>query len=295
MNVYKLNMNRFPNKLIIATCILFASIAHAKPQLVDAVVARVGSAIILKSDVDIFRKTAAAMSASDARDALIEMALVEQLSKKSGILVSQADIDRALGSMAEQRNISRSQLPTDKNYLDQLSKSILRMKLIQAKVMPGIVVTDAQVREAYQSEYAGHKNNSALKVEQLFIANEDYPDARKIAQDISKKGVSWPVGAIELAKKSEIAELGTFHAGELEPNYEKIVFSTPEGKISQPLEADDGFHLFFVKEKIDVLAPPLEKVKKALHNKILDGRVESAYKHYIAEARRSSDVEIIEK
>lgn len=285
-------MNRFLLQLIIFS---LSTITFCASTVVDATVARVGSHIILQSDVQAAEVSGGFSNTAAALDALIEMALVEKLAENDGISVSDSDVQRALDTMAQQRGIKKSQIPSDEKYLDQVKKSLLRVKLIQAKVVPGITVTDAQIRDAYQAQYGVSEKNQQLRVEQVFIGVDDYPNPKELADKIASIATKWPEDLAEMAPKSEIAELGTFKKGDLTPAYEKVIFSTPVGKISRPLPADDGYHLFFIKEKIKVAPTPLEKVKKDLHNKILDDRVESAYKRYIENAKHTSSVEKIKK
>lgn len=141
----------------------FVSQAALADTVTDRIVAKVNRDIITLSELQTRLKTLspaqkAALSASGSVEhQLLEMMvneeLISQAAAKMGIMVSEAEIDEAVGSIMTENKINQTQLrqslaasgTTEEAFRNQLRMEILRNKIVGYNIMSKVVITDQEV------------------------------------------------------------------------------------------------------------------------------------------------------
>ena len=94
----------------------------------------------------------------------------------------------------------------------------------------------------------------------------DKGEAEKVHQEAAKPGADFAALArkysLDSRTKSQGGLLGEMHRGELEPELAETLFHLKPGQVSEPIESEDGIHLFrvvSVKTGLDELRPQIEE------------------------------------
>jgi peptidyl-prolyl cis-trans isomerase C len=150
----------------------------------------------------------------------------------------------------------------------ELSEGLAIQKLIETKVTASIKVDPAKVKAQYDA-IVSNVTAAAAK------AKEAKPKIDSLAAQLKAlKGEELNKKFAELAKansdcpsKEKGGDLGEFTRGQMVPEFDKVAFELPVGKLSEPVKTQFGWHLVLVTAKIpaveakgDTPASP-EKVK----------------------------------
>jgi peptidyl-prolyl cis-trans isomerase D len=145
-----------------------------------------------------------------------------------------------------------------------------------------VKVTDAEVQQYYdmnQSEFSTPEQVQARHII-IQLPNNPTPEQEqtaraKISQALSRiragedfAKVAQEVSQDASAKKG--GELGFFGHGEMDPNFEKVAFSTPIGKVSEIFPTQFGYHILQVEAKREAHLQPLAEVKSTVIKKVTE-------------------------
>jgi peptidyl-prolyl cis-trans isomerase D len=156
------------------------------------------------------------------------------------------------------------------------------LSISPADMTKSIKVTDAEIQQYYemnQSEFATpeqvqarhiivqlpnnpspeQEQTARAKISQALSRIRAGEDFAKVAQEVSQDGA---------AKKG--GELGFFGHGDMDPNFEKVAFSTPIGKVSDIFPTQFGYHILQVEAKREARLQPLPEVKSAIIKKVTE-------------------------
>lgn len=136
----------------------------------------------------------------------------------------------------------------------------------------------AQVTSTFQERKAGLDQEEEVEARHILVrAKEGEKDeALKLRiQDIAKKTTA--KNFADMAKKfteepggkDKGGSLGHFGRGRMVPEFEKVAFSLPVGKVSQPVKTDFGYHLILVESKKAKKEATLEQHKEALASELI--------------------------
>ena len=173
------------------------------------------------------------------------------------------------------------------DYLDPEKVKIAYIELSLQKIATGLVVTEDAIRTFYTSNKADYDVEDQRKIRHITIAtSEDASEeqinvAKKKAEEliaILKGGMSFD----ELSEKHsddpgpkvEISQLGYLTKGIMSEAVDEVMFSLPEGEISDPIVTE---------KSVDVIM--VESIKGGVKNTFEDTReqVEEAYRISLAE------------
>ena len=171
------------------TLILCASLAQA--EVVDKVVAVVGSDIITLSDVQKFKseksKTKDKLSVgtnittnnADALQALIDQKLIEQEMDRLQVAATPEDVNSAVQEVLQRNKATLEELKRElaskntsfENYKKQLATQIRRMKFMGQVIYPRIKIAEGEV-----SKKAANSTDEARFHARMLILEERAPD-----------------------------------------------------------------------------------------------------------------------
>ena len=131
--------------------LLFASLVGAEPVLVDRIVASVDARVITRSMVD-EQMRLGAPSRAVARDVLIDDVLVENACERLRIAVTPAEVDAAMGRVAETNHLTLEELTTSlaaqgydlEGYRRAIRKQLLEMRWVMTQA-PSSAMTSEEL------------------------------------------------------------------------------------------------------------------------------------------------------
>ncbi|CAJ0868818.1 Chaperone SurA [Ralstonia mannitolilytica] len=256
-----------------------------RSQLVDEVAAVVNTDVITRRELlnraDLVERTFRAQNRplpprADLLGEVLEQLILErvqaQTAKESGIRVSDADVDRAVESVAQRNNLSVAQLkgklaeagmPYDK-YRADLRQEILLARLREREVDSKVQVYDGEIDNylAQQGGGAAPGGEEQYNVAQILVpVPEDATDAQKAAaRSKAESLLRQAQGGADFARlardnsaaqdAAQGGELGLRPIGRLPAVFANAVVDMKAGQVaSQVVESPAGFHVLKLLEK----------------------------------------------
>jgi len=197
---------------------------------------------------------------------LIEDRLILQEAKRMQIKSDESMVEerirdikfRAGGELAFEKALT-SQGITLNELRVKLRDQFLIYAVIQREVKSKANISPKEVTEYYEAHKSEFASPETLVVDSLFAKDkETLVQAEKQLQE----GKEFQ----EVAKTySEKASLGSVSKGQLKKNLEDYIFGLKVGQYSKPFEAEDGFYIFLVREKV----PPSEKLLEEVRQPVM--------------------------
>jgi len=257
--------------------LLAAPFASAQRVLLDKIIAIVDDDVVLKSELDerIVEITAAAQRngqplpddleqfESDIMEALIVENIQMQLANRVSIRYDDDTINRVLGNMASNNNLTFDQyvdaLEENGVYLqtrEQVRKQMTMQELQRGMVNRRIKITEQEIDNFLNSEMGRELMAADYFVDDLLIpfSVADTPEIKaekqRLAADlISRIDDDFPLAAARAAARQNTAieiggaELGWRKAKQLPSLFADIVVDMEIGQVEGPIEAGNGLHI----------------------------------------------------
>ena len=257
--------------------LLAAPFASAQRVLLDKIIAIVDDDVVLKSELDerIDEITAAAQRngqplpddleqfESDIMEALIVENIQMQLANRVSIRYDDDTINRVLGNMASNNNLTFDQyvdaLEENGVYLqtrEQVRKQMTMQELQRGMVNRRIKITEQEIDNFLNSEMGRELMAADYFVDDLLIpfSAADTPEIKaekqRLAADlISRIDDDFPLAAARAAARQNTAieiggaELGWRKAKQLPSLFADIVVDMEIGQVEGPIEAGNGLHI----------------------------------------------------
>ena len=257
--------------------LLAAPFASAQRVLLDKIIAIVDDDVVLKSELDerIVEITAAAQRngqplpddleqfESDIMEALIVENIQMQLANRVSIRYDDDTINRVLGNMASNNNLTFDQyvdaLEENGVYLqtrEQVRKQMTMQELQRGIVNRRIKITEQEIDNFLNSEMGRELMAADYFVDDLLIpfSAADTPEIKaekqRLAADlISRIDDDFPLAAARAAARQNTAieiggaELGWRKAKQLPSLFADIVVEMEIGQVEGPIEAGNGLHI----------------------------------------------------
>jgi peptidyl-prolyl cis-trans isomerase SurA len=279
------NVNRHILFVIGALLLLLiaAPFANAQRVLLDKIIAIVDDDVVLKSELDerILEITAAAQRSgqplpedreqfeSDILEALIVENIQMQLATRVSIRYDDDTINRVLGNMARNNNLTFDQyvdaLEENGVYLqtrEQVRKQMTMQELQRGMVNRRIKITEQEIDNFLNSEMGRELMAADYFVDDLLIpfSAADTPEIKaekqRLAADlISRIDDDFPLAAARAAARQNTAieiggaELGWRKAKQLPSLFADIVVEMEIGEVEGPIEAGNGLHIIQLVDK----------------------------------------------
>lgn len=243
---------------------------------------------------------------------MIDGMLMEQESRKTGIVVGNDELEDAIADIRKQRNFSpedlRKALERDGITTDDFRKDIrnqlMRMKLIRRDIKSRVAVTDEEIGEYYLKHRHDYEGKESVRVKQILLPlpKEADPAAkeklREEAEAIQKRlqgGESFDLLSARYSRGPEAAsggDIGYIERGVIHSEVEDAAFSLPLNQISGVIESSVGFHIVQVIDRRGAGLKAIGSVREEIREKIDREKMEKKYGEWIGELRKKSHIEI---
>lgn len=267
---------RYINPKAIAFLFLpFPVISHAQDNVIDQVIAVVGSNIVLQSDLEaqyfqMINQQGANGNEENIRCEIMEQLLFQKLLLNQAALDSlkvgdgqvESEMDRRLnffvaqiGSEQKLEEYYGKSIAQIKEEFRQLVKNQLLSQQMQGKITSGITITPSEVRSYFKSipQDSLPFINSELEIGQIVLTPKLSAEAKQEAKEKIEglrqrvlKGEKFGALAVLYsedpgsAKKS--GELGFVPRGTFVPEFEAVAYKLKEGETSEVFESPFGYH-----------------------------------------------------
>jgi len=202
---------------------------------------------------------------------LIEETLQLQEAARLGVEVTPAEIDTALGNIAQRNQLSVEQL---RSYLSgsginfdtllrQVRAQIGWIKVVNRAVRPTVTVTVDQLDLAMQEARQGEGQPEYL-LSEIVLPVDNPAQAERVAQDAQRlvqtlrEGASFESLAQQVSAAASAergGDLGWLAAAALPPELIALLERLRPGEVSDPMGSPVGYHIFWLRDQRVAAAP----------------------------------------
>ncbi|RWU23283.1 peptidylprolyl isomerase SurA [Pseudomonas alkylphenolica] len=262
--------------------VLLSGAAHAAVQQLDSVVAIVDNDVVMKSQLDqrvrevqqtIAKRGGSAPPASVLDQQVLERLIVEnlqlQIGDRSGIRITDEELNQAIGTIAQRNGMSleqfRAALAHDGLSYDDAREQVRREMIIsrvrQRRVAERIQVSEQEVKNFLASDMGKMQLSEEFRLANILVPTPERADAATIqaaarqAGDIYqqlKQGADFAQLAIARSASEtalEGGEMGWRKAAQLPPPFDRLLSSMAVGDVTEPIRTPGGFIILKLQEK----------------------------------------------
>ncbi|MBF8780633.1 peptidylprolyl isomerase SurA [Pseudomonas fulva] len=261
---------------------MLSGAVHAAVQPLDRVVAIVDNDVVMQSQLDqrtrevqqtIAKRGGGAPPAGALQQQVLERLIVEnlqlQIGERSGIRITDEELNQAMATIAQRNGMSleqfRAALAHDGLSFDDAREQVKREMIIsrvrQRRVAERIQVSEQEVKNFLASDLGKMQLSEEFRLANILIptpesANSDTikAAARQAGEVYQQLRQGADFGQLAIARSAsenalEGGEMGWRKAGQLPPDFAKLLSSMTPGDITQPIRIPNGFIILKLEEK----------------------------------------------
>lgn len=178
-----------------------------------------------------------------------------------------------------------------KLVLDRVKENVLKQYALN-KLLLDISATEEEIVKFYEGHKEYFKKPESVRASHILVKEEE--EINKILNEINE-GLSFEDAASKYSicpSKENGGDLGEFTKGQMVPEFEKVAFSIEEGKLSDPVKTQFGYHLIKVKYKKKASIGTLEEVRNQITQQIIRQKQQERYLNKTEDLRSKYEVKI---
>ena len=261
---------------------LLSGAVHAAVQPLDRVAAIVDNDVVMQSQLDqrvrevqqtIAKRGGGVPPTSALEQQVLERLIVEnlqlQIGERSGIRITDEELNQAIGTIAQRNGMSLEQfqaaLRRDGLSFDDAREQVKREMIIsrvrQRRVAERIQVSEQEVKNFLASDQGKMQLSEEFHLSNILIPTPEGANSAAIqaaAQQAGqvyqqlKQGADFAQMAIARSASENALEggdMGWRKAGQLPPEFAKMLSGLSNGEIAQPIRIPNGFLILKMEEK----------------------------------------------
>jgi peptidyl-prolyl cis-trans isomerase SurA len=317
--------------LVWAIVIGLGMVAPAPAELVDRVVAVVNNDIILQSELvqalfpirekikqEGYSEAEQEEILSQQRPRMLEQMIIEKLTdqqaEKYKIQIGESEVDATIERIKQVNGFSDERLRqmlaleglNSETYRIKIKEQLLRTKLVNLEVKSKIVVTDSDVKAAYeknQEQYSGqiqyHLRHILLKVspDAAKGQREEVFQKMRFIHERLKAGEKFDQLAEVYSEAGTAArggDLGYIETRVLAPQIKEGLKELKHGQFSSILDTEQGYQIFLLEEIRHAGGKTLEEVKAEIQDRLYAEIIDQKFNSWLKDLRERAHVEIME-
>ncbi|WP_075801598.1 peptidylprolyl isomerase SurA [Pseudomonas putida] len=262
--------------------VLLSSTAHAAVQTLDKIVAIVDNDVVMQSQLDqrvhevqqtIAKRGGAVPPASVLDQQVLERLIVEnlqlQIGERSGIRITDEELNQAIGTIAQRNNMSleqfRAALAHDglsfNDAREQVRREMIISRVRQRRVAERIQVSEQEVKNFLASDLGKMQLSEEFRLANILIPTPESASSTAIqaaAQQAGqvyqqlKQGADFAQLAIARSASEtalEGGEMGWRKAAQLPPPFDRMLSTMAVGDVTEPVRTPGGFIILKLQEK----------------------------------------------
>ncbi len=237
---------------------------------------------------------------------LIDRKLMLQAAKKtSPISDSEADegVKSYLAMYGGEENLkkvlSNAGVPFEE-FKAGIREDMAVKKFLKIEVSDKIKVSQKELEEEFAAHKAQYGEPEQVRARHILVSVKPgttegaaKEKIKEVQTSISSGKESFEDAAKRISdcpSKEQGGDLGFFVKEQMVPEFSEVAFSTPIGKVSEPVQTQFGFHLIKVEEKKSAQAPELEKVKDKVEARVKQGKEETLVQQLLEKLRAEAQI-----
>ncbi len=250
--------------------VVTAAPAHTASSYIDGIAARVGSQLVLWSEVIHSSRsqglnTLAEGDAEQIRERLIEDLLVAQAAAETGSVIEEQQVLAAIDRFAAGNNLTRDQLQASvlqqglqwDAYQEIVRRQLLRAEVVQAKIRNNVVVSQSDIESTYQQTYK------------------------------AKPEVNLTLRPVAPTANADAIELGWLDPAEARDEIRAAVAAYISGATSgtKKIVINGNHYAIELNQKRLVGGPAIKEVEEQIRAQLFQERVEHAFRNWLANVK----------
>lgn len=243
---------------------------------------------------------------------LVEEKLIDQEAKRSGVKVTNKEIEATLEDVRRRNGLTQEMLEktlakdgmTLEAFKKEIEKKIQRMKLINHSLKVELKPAEKELRDFYEKNGNRYRGTESYRTSHILFhipkeaTDEEIREIRKNCQKVLekiRKGEDFGEMAIlysEDTSAKDRGDLGYFKKGELLPAFEKEALRLQAGEMSGIVRTEFGFHIIKLLERKGGQPLPFEKVKEEVQRDYYEKEMEKAFRQFLTTLKEKSIIEI---
>ena len=219
---------------------------------------------------------------------LIDNYLIDQESKKSGIVANDDEVMATINDMLSKRNMKMDDLTYElakenssiEAYKKEIKDHLLRMKLLRREIKARVAISDEEIGDYYIKHREAYEGKEAVWIRQiliLFPKNHDEKIKAKLRAEIDaihkrlQDGESFEMLAVKYSQGPAAetgGDIGFIEKGSMLPAVESVAFGLKKDEISKVIESPLGFHIIKAVDKRGAGIKPIQSVREEIKSKI---------------------------
>ncbi|MEI8396775.1 MAG: peptidylprolyl isomerase [Rhodospirillaceae bacterium] len=201
---------------------------------------------------------------------LIDEKLQLQEAKKFNVSISEADLDAAVGKIAEQNKMPRAaleKLMSSHNVpistlASQVRANLAWTKLVQRKLRPTVIVGSEEI-DAFIERMKANAGKPEYLTAEIFLSvdtpqrdDEVRRTAERLIEQI-RKGTPFSAMARQFSQAAGAnsgGDLGWVQPGQLPEELDRALMQMRQGTLSPPIRSASGYHILLVREQRTISA-----------------------------------------
>ncbi len=229
---------------------------------------------------------------------MIERKLQLQFAQARGMDVSEDEVNQAIRQLEKQGERVDESNPKERKALKE---QLVMMRLMEREVRGGIMVLQPELERYYNLHQSRFSLPEEYRISQILLkqkAAEDVKDFKKRIQAVHaalKNGGDFAEFALQQSEGPESVKggaLGFVRQGELEPEIERVVSTLEVGRISNPIESVQGWHIIRLDEKKPSQFRPFAQVKNEIQGLVYQQKTEDQYQRWIGNIKSKAFIEV---
>ncbi len=263
--------------------LLLSGAVHADVQPLDSVVAIVDNDVIMKSQLDqrvhevqqtIAKRGGANMPPTDVLEKqVLERLIVEnlqlQIGDRSGVRITDEELNQAIGTIAQRNNMSVAQFQAAlahdglsyQDARDQVRREMIISRVRQRRVAERIQVSEQEVKNFLASDLGKAQLSEEFHLANILIATPESANSEAIQAAAHKAGDIYTrlkqgadFGQLAVANSGsdnalEGGDMGWRKAAQLPPPFDAQVSALSIGDVTEPTRTPGGFIILKLLEK----------------------------------------------
>jgi len=298
-------------------CLFFSFAAQAAPVPLDKVVAVVNNSVVTENQLNQTIQTlkqqmqakgeplpSDAVLRKKALDQAIGEVLQLQIAQRVNIVATDADVDRAIASIAKQNNLTVDQLKTAisqqginyKTYRKQLQDQIILQQLQQQALAAKVQVSPAEVDAYLKKAPPPNLNSVRYHVDDLLIPlpNDATPEqitaVKKQATELLQKARSGESFAQLAQGPVQHIDLQWRTVKDFPDIFVNIVPTLKVNEVTVPIKAPNGFHLLRL---LAVEGQTTSLTRAEAQQAVLQKKIQQETEKWVQELRKTAYVKVM--
>ena len=238
----------------------------------------------------------------------IDETLQLQEAQRLNLSATEAEVDRALGTIAERNRIDLATLTgflrqrgaDPEGLRSQLRAQIAWVKIVNQELRPRVVVTREQVEIALRGGTTSAADAELQLAEILLPVYEPGQEAQTLEEAgelvaALRNGADFSALARQVSTAASAengGDLGWVRASAILPDFREPLLSLDKGEIGEPIASPAGVHVFLLRDRRAVGAGAGEEDRAATRERLEREQLERAANRYLRDLRRDAYIDI---